>query len=73
MKERRPATHNIQKPLEIRKDLLTPIEAAQYLGVSRWTVYRWVQEGRLEATKIGKNSLRIFSRSIQKLIEENTL
>jgi excisionase family DNA binding protein len=53
-----------------QKNLLRPDEAAQVLNVSRWTIYRWVKEGRLEATKVGKGSLRVFERSIQRLIEE---
>ena len=42
--------------------LLRVGEAAQALNVSCWTIYRWVEEGRLEATKIGKGSLRNFQR-----------
>jgi excisionase family DNA binding protein len=53
-----------------QKNLLRPDEAAQVLNVSRWTIYRWVKEGKLEATKVGKGSLRVFERSIQRLIEE---
>jgi excisionase family DNA binding protein len=51
--------------------LLRVSEAAALLNVSRWTVYRWIDEGRLEATKIGKSSLRVFHRSAMTLIEEN--
>ena len=46
-------------------------EAAEFLSVSRWTIYRWVEEGRLRGTKIGKSSLRIFRESIVGLIEGN--
>ncbi len=46
-------------------------EAAELLSVSRWTIYRWVEEGRLHGTKIGKGSLRIFRQSIVDLIESN--
>ena len=53
------------------KCLLRVDEAAILLTVSRWTIYRWVQEGRLEATKIGKGSLRIFQTSVAALIEQN--
>ena len=45
-------------------------EAAQLLQVSKWTIYRWIDEGRLEATKIGGGSLRIFRRSVAALVEE---
>jgi excisionase family DNA binding protein len=46
-------------------------EAAEFLSVSRWTIYRWVEEGRLRGTKIGRNSLRIFCESIIGLVEKN--
>ncbi len=51
------------------KQLLRVGEAAQALNVSRWTIYRWVQEGRLESARIGKGSLRIFRASLTALIE----
>lgn len=51
--------------------LLRVGEAAEVLNLSRWTIYRWVEEGRLEATKIGKGSLRVFERSVQRLVEAN--
>jgi excisionase family DNA binding protein len=53
------------------KQLLKVNEAALVLNVSRWTVYRWVEEGRLRGTKIGKGSLRIFHESISGLVREN--
>lgn len=53
------------------KQLLRVNEAAAVLNVSRWTVYRWVEEGRLRGTKIGKGSLRIFHESIAGLVREN--
>ncbi len=51
--------------------LLRVKEAAQLLQVSKWTIYRWIDEGRLEATKIGGGSLRIFRRSVMALVEGN--
>ncbi|MEW6543452.1 MAG: helix-turn-helix domain-containing protein [Nitrospirota bacterium] len=53
------------------KPLLRVGEAAELLNVSRWTIYRWVEEGRLDATRIGSNSLRVFRESVTTLIEEN--
>jgi excisionase family DNA binding protein len=55
----------------IVKTLLRVEEAADLLAVSRWTVYRWVEEGKLRGTKIGRGSLRIFHESIADLIESN--
>jgi excisionase family DNA binding protein len=53
------------------KTLLRVGEAAELLSVSRWTIYRWVEEGRLRGTKLGKGSLRIFRESIVDLIQNN--
>ncbi|MGE3976813.1 MAG: helix-turn-helix domain-containing protein, partial [Nitrospira sp.] len=53
------------------KTLLRVGEAAELLSVSRWTISRWVEEGRLRGTKIGKGSLRVFRESITDLIKSN--
>lgn len=55
----------------MNKSLLRVNEAAVVLNVSRWTVYRWVDEGKLTATKIGKQSLRVIGYSVDKLISKN--
>ena len=55
------------------KALLRVREAAGFLSVSRWTIYRWVEEGRLRGTKVGKGSLRIFHKSIAGLVEQGQI
>ena len=55
----------------MEKTLLRVGEAADLLAVSRWTIYRWLEEGRLEGTKIGRGSLRIFASSIERLVDKN--
>lgn len=55
----------------MKKRLLRPEEAANFLCVSKWTIYRWIEEGRLRATKVGPGALRIFSESIEELVEKN--
>lgn len=52
----------------IPKKLLRPDEAASILRTSRWTIYRWVNEGHLQGTKVGRGTLRIFSESVEELI-----
>lgn len=57
----------------MEKRLLKPKEVATILGVSKWTIYRWVEEGRLKATKVGPGCLRIFSDSVEALVEKNVV
>ena len=72
-----PVHHNVmsltttESEWVMNKQLLRVNEAAAVLNVSRWTVYRWVEEGKLSATKIGKQSLRVIGNSIDKLILEH--
>ncbi len=60
------AIHTLQ-----HKQLLRVDEAAQILNVSRWTVYRWVEAGRLGGTRLGVGSLRIFSHTVAALIDHH--
>lgn len=55
----------------MEKLLLRVDEAAKFLSVSRWTIYRWMEEGKLRGTKIDKGSLRIFHESIAGLVHES--
>ncbi|MFQ5589212.1 MAG: helix-turn-helix transcriptional regulator [Nitrospiria bacterium] len=57
----------------MQKRLLRPDEVAESLSVSKWTVYRWVEEGKLKGTKLGAGVLRIFSDSVEDLIQERTI
>ena len=54
-----------------QKRLLRVDEAARILNVSRWTVYRWVEDGRLGGTRLGAGSLRIFSNTVATLIDQH--
>lgn len=52
-------------------DLLRAGEAARLLGVSRPTLYRWTEEGRLRCFLIGPHKERRYAkRDIRALIEE---
>ncbi len=53
------------------KVLMRVDEAAAFLSVSRWTIYRWMEAGKLEGTKIGWGSVRVFKSSLDRLIECN--
>ena len=46
---------------------LSPLQVAQELGVSDQTVYNWVREKKLAATKIGRQ-LRIRRSDLERVI-----
>jgi excisionase family DNA binding protein len=49
----------LEKPMSVikEKDFLSVAETCALLGVSRWTVYRAVEEKRLPAIKIGRRTI----------------
>src|SRR5436190_22206729 len=48
-------------------DILTPDQAAAYLQIDRETVYRYIRDGKLVASKLGR-TYRIPKRSIELLL-----
>jgi excisionase family DNA binding protein len=48
-------------------DILTPEQAAIYLQVDRETIYRYIRDGKLVASKLGR-AYRIPKRSIDLLL-----
>jgi excisionase family DNA binding protein len=51
----------------IYPDILTPDQAADYLQVNRETIYRYIRDGRLTASRIGR-SYRIRKQSVDALL-----
>ena len=51
------------------RELYTVEEAAHYLGVSNKTVYKWIGEGKLKASRLGKRMLRIESFDLMNFIQ----
>ena len=51
----------------IYPDILTPDQAADYLQVNRETIYRYIRDGRLNASRIGR-SYRIKKQSVEVLL-----
>jgi excisionase family DNA binding protein len=49
------------------QDIFTPEQAADYLQVDRETIYRYIRDGRLVASKLGR-TYRIPRRSIDLLL-----
>ena len=51
----------------ITRDILTPEQAADYLQVNRETVYRYIRQGKLVASKLGR-TYRVPRRSLDLLL-----
>lgn len=50
--------------------LLSVAEAGKLLGgISKWTIYTWLSQGRLRRTKVGGRTM-IRESELQKVIEE---
>ncbi len=52
---------------ERTRDIMTPDQAANYLQVNRETIYRYVREGKLAASKLGR-TYRIPKTSLDLLL-----
>lgn len=46
-------------------------EVARLFDVSRSTIYRWIEEGRLPSVKIAGKAVRIEREALLKIITEN--
>jgi excisionase family DNA binding protein len=51
---------------------LTITEAAQYLRVSRDTIYRWAKQGKLPLYKVGGTATRVRKRDLDVLATPKT-
>jgi excisionase family DNA binding protein len=50
-------------PMERQREIMTPEQAADYLQVNRETVYRYIRDGRLAASRLGR-AYRIPRKSL---------
>lgn len=50
-------------------EIMTPEQAAEYLQVSRETVYRYIRQGKLVASRLGR-SYRVQKRNLDLLLWE---
>ena len=56
--------------MDIKKRYYSPKEVSIILGVSLGTVYNYISEGYLKCTKLGKKTVRISKKSIERFIKE---
>ena len=53
--------------MALSRDLLTPQEVAEYLQLTQDTVYRYIREGKLVASKLGRH-YRIPKENVELLL-----
>lgn len=53
------------------EEILTVQEVANYLRISRSTIWRWCSEGKLPAFKVGR-SWRIRRTSVENLVDKQS-
>jgi excisionase family DNA binding protein len=58
-----PATPDRRPPMSTQ-------QAADYLGVSKSTIRRWVREGRLTNHKLGHRTVRYRPEDIERLMDQ---
>ena len=46
-------------------------QAAELLGVSRVSIWRWIRDGRIEASRLGHRTIRIERAAIDRILAEN--
>ena len=49
------------------KRMLRLVEVEQRLGVSRWCIYDWIQEGKVDAIKLPTGHYRIPEEVVERL------
>ena len=54
------------------KSILTIDEVMELLSVTRFTVHKWIKEGKLRAVRIGRE-LRVTKEYLDEFIESNTV
>jgi excisionase family DNA binding protein len=52
--------------------LLTPDEAAAYLGISKLTMYEWISKRKIEYVKVGR-LVKFRERTLEQWIEKHTV
>ena len=57
---------------DTQQTYLTVTQVCELLHISRLTLYRWVKQDKLKATKVGQKLL-IENAEIQRLIENGTV
>lgn len=54
--------------MAIPEDLVTPARAAELVGVTRSSIYRWVASGKIKAWRRGEYLLLLSERDVRAML-----
>ena len=60
------------KSLEDYKTYLTPSDVCEILQISKASFYKRIWQGDIPCTKIGRGSIRVDKRKLEKMMETNS-
>lgn len=64
------ANQKFRLPIK-EKDTLTVYETALYLGISKRTVYRWLDNGTIKGTRFSNNKVLFLKKDLLDIFEQN--
>jgi len=59
------------KAEKVLKQLLTPVQVAEMLGLSEFTIYRYIKAGKIKTIKLTPRNFRIEKEELKKFLEKN--
>lgn len=57
---------------QYRDRMIAPQQCAEELGVSEFTIHRWIREGKIKAVKLSSRCTRVVGNSIADHMQANT-
>ena len=58
---------------QYRDRMIAPQQCAAELGVSEFTIHRWIREGKIQAVKLSLRCTRVVGNSLAEYMEKNTV
>jgi|TARA_Y100000031_G_scaffold113820_1_gene125765 excisionase family DNA binding protein len=56
---------------QLKKGYYTPQEIADLLGVSRFSIWRYIRSGKLKAIKLTERNFRIEKKELDKFLKQS--
>jgi excisionase family DNA binding protein len=57
---------------ELTRTWVTTVTAAQLHGLSRWTLWRWAQDGKVPSVRLGRDVL-VDRHAVERLVRQRAI